>query len=146
MQWTQFRFSTKHNIPLEPQCPPPQQKNNSCMPSMPMFSQPALHTPFPLLSHRLVLLDLPLFFPYSTFSSDRICPSSLRFYCYFCFTHPQLSIRASSRPNVVASEPSLAGYCHLIKPLRLCMGISDEIENVTIAIDDTTISQIKATI
>ena len=43
MQWTQFRFSTKHNIPLEPQCPPPpQQKNNSCMPSMlsmPMFSK-----------------------------------------------------------------------------------------------------------
>ena len=36
MQWNQFRFSTKHNIPLEPQFPPPT-KNNSCMPSMPMF-------------------------------------------------------------------------------------------------------------
>ena len=37
MQCTQFRFSTKHNISLEPQCPPPK-KNNSCMlRSMPMF-------------------------------------------------------------------------------------------------------------
>ena len=39
MQCTQFRFSTKHNISLEPQCPPPPQKKkkNSCMRSMPMF-------------------------------------------------------------------------------------------------------------